>query len=57
MAKREALGRDAGYIAYIQKLRSIGYFRNETEGSKLWNELEEKAANVYISTKQNEYVF
>ncbi|KIM67044.1 hypothetical protein SCLCIDRAFT_1210513 [Scleroderma citrinum Foug A] len=47
-ARKDAFRLTAGYKSYISKLTSTGYFRNEIEGSKLWNDLEDKASEVYI---------
>ncbi|ESK98503.1 suppressor-like protein [Moniliophthora roreri MCA 2997] len=51
---KDALQRNSDYIAYRQKLLSLGFFRGEVEGSRLWNELENKAISVYISTQERE---
>lgn len=55
-ARKDALRRDPEYKAYIQSLLSAGYFRGELEGSQLWNTLEDKALEVYLQTRNEEYV-
>lgn len=54
LARSDALARDAEYRKYIQKLRTAGYFQGELEGSQLWKQLEEKAADAYVSVRQKE---
>lgn len=41
----------------MTRLVAIGYFRDEVEGSQLWNELENKAADTYVETRREEYVY
>ncbi|TFY65920.1 hypothetical protein EVG20_g5167 [Dentipellis fragilis] len=53
-ARRDALRRDPEYVKYIQSLHSAGYFQGEIEGSQLWNELEAKAVNIFIQTRQED---
>ncbi|KAL5534603.1 hypothetical protein ACEPAG_1066 [Sanghuangporus baumii] len=53
-ARKDALRRNAEYVEYIQKLKSNGYFRGELEGSLLWNELEDRAAEVFINSRRDE---
>ncbi|KAI0076274.1 SGT1-domain-containing protein [Panus rudis PR-1116 ss-1] len=53
-AKKEGLKRNPDYHRYIQNLKSMGYFRDEKEGSQLWNELEDKAANMFIEVRRDE---
>lgn len=55
-ARKDALRRSPGYKAYLTRLVTIGYFRNEIEGSQLWNELENKAADAYVEIRRQEYV-
>jgi hypothetical protein len=33
---------------------STGYFRGEVEGSQIWSELEDKAADAFIKVRQEE---
>ncbi|KAG6332331.1 hypothetical protein ID866_6759 [Astraeus odoratus] len=47
-ARKDALRRTTEYRSYISKLVLNGYFRDEVEGSKLWNEFENKASDVYV---------
>ncbi|KAL4068293.1 SGT1 protein-domain-containing protein [Scleroderma yunnanense] len=47
-ARKDALRRTLAYKSYISQLVSTGYFRNEIEGSKNWNDLEDKASEVYV---------
>lgn len=54
-ANKDALRRNAEYIRYTQNLISTGYFKGEKEGSQLWNELETKAANVFIDTRSSRF--
>ncbi|THH09887.1 hypothetical protein EW145_g1723 [Phellinidium pouzarii] len=53
-ARKDALRRNPEYIEYIEKLASTGYFREEIEGSKLWNELEHKAVDVFVKTRRDD---
>lgn len=53
-ARKEALHRTSDYKAYITNLVSTGYFRGEVEGSQLWNELENKAADMFIQVRQED---
>jgi hypothetical protein len=53
-ARKEALRRSSDYKAYITNLVSTGYFRGEVEDSQLWNELENKAADVFIQVRQED---
>lgn len=55
-ARKDALRRDNEYIAYTKTLVSAGYFGGELEGSAKWSELEDKAADVFVRTRQQEYV-
>ena len=55
-ARREALQHNADYRKYIENLRSSGYFRSELEGSRLWTELEDKAAEAFVEVRRDEYV-
>ncbi|KAK0198551.1 SGT1 protein-domain-containing protein [Armillaria mellea] len=51
-AKKDALRRDPEYVKYIQNLVSAGYFRSELDGSKLWNSLEDKAAEIFVDVRK-----
>ncbi|KAL5495628.1 hypothetical protein ACEPAI_1091 [Sanghuangporus weigelae] len=53
-ARKDALRRNTEYVEYIQKLKSNGYFRGELEGSLLWNELEDRAAEVFVNSRRDE---
>ncbi|KZV68670.1 SGT1-domain-containing protein [Peniophora sp. CONT] len=53
-ARKDALRRDNEYIAYIKTLLSAGYFGGELEGSAKWSELEDKAADVFVRTRQQD---
>ncbi|OJA18839.1 hypothetical protein AZE42_00817 [Rhizopogon vesiculosus] len=53
-ARKEALRLSSDYKTYITNLVSIGYFRGEVEGSQLWNELENKAADAFIKVRQED---
>ncbi|KAI0029146.1 SGT1 protein-domain-containing protein [Vararia minispora EC-137] len=53
-ARKDTLRRDPEYAAYIRTLMSAGYFKDEVEGSQLWKELEDKAVEVYMHTRQDE---
>ncbi|KAG1755004.1 SGT1 protein-domain-containing protein [Suillus paluster] len=53
-ARKEALRRSSDYKAYLTNLVSTGYFRGEVEGSQLWNELEDKAADAFIQVRQED---
>ena len=55
-ARKDALRRDAEYTGYIKGLQSAGYFQEEAEDSYLWNVLEDKAIQVYVQTRQEEWV-
>ncbi|KZT06347.1 uncharacterized protein LAESUDRAFT_679939 [Laetiporus sulphureus 93-53] len=53
-ARKEALHRSTEYVKYIQNLVSSGYFKGELEGSKLWNELEDKATAVFLEVRRED---
>ncbi|KAL1738670.1 SGT1 protein-domain-containing protein, partial [Schizophyllum fasciatum] len=53
-ASKDALRRTPDYVQYIQNLTSAGYFKGELEGSKLWQELESKAASVYMDARRDD---
>ncbi|KAG6381423.1 SGT1 protein-domain-containing protein [Boletus reticuloceps] len=53
-ARKDALRRSPDYGAYLTRLVTIGYFRDEIEGSQMWNELENKAADIYIETRRQD---
>lgn len=53
-ARKEALRRSPDYKAYITNLVSSGYFRGEVEDSQLWNELENKAADMFIQVRRED---
>ncbi|KAF9243859.1 SGT1 protein-domain-containing protein [Melanogaster broomeanus] len=53
-ALKDALRRSPDYKAYLTRLITAGYFRNEVEGSQLWNELENKAANAYVEVRRED---
>lgn len=53
-ARKEALRRSPDYKAYITNLVSSGYFRGEVEDSQLWNELESKAADMFIQVRRED---
>lgn len=55
-ARKDALRRSPDYKAYLTRLVTTGYFRNEIEGSQLWSELENKAADAYVEIRRQEYV-
>lgn len=56
VARRDTLRKNTDYVAYIQRLKANGYFKNEVEGSSTWNDLENRAANVYVNTTRDEYL-
>ncbi|KAG1773045.1 SGT1-domain-containing protein [Suillus occidentalis] len=53
-ARKEALRRSPDYKTYITNLVSSGYFRGEVEDSQLWNELENKAADMFIQVRRED---
>ncbi|EJD04343.1 SGT1-domain-containing protein [Fomitiporia mediterranea MF3/22] len=53
-ARKDALRRRPEYNDYIKKLKSMGYFKNELEGSQLWNELEDRAAEVFVNSRRDD---
>jgi hypothetical protein len=55
-ARKDALRRSQDYKSYLTRLVTIGYFREEIEGSQVWNELENKAADIYVEIRREEYV-
>ena len=54
-ANKEALRRDPDYQKYIENLQSANYFQNEIKGSKLWNTLENKAADAFVAIRRTEW--
>ncbi|KAF8559346.1 SGT1-domain-containing protein [Imleria badia] len=55
-ARKDALRRSPDYKAYLTRLVTIGYFRDEIEGSQVWNELENKAADIYVEIRREDDV-
>ncbi|KIK71348.1 hypothetical protein GYMLUDRAFT_147777 [Collybiopsis luxurians FD-317 M1] len=53
-AKKDALRQNPDYNTYIQNLITTGYFRGEMQGSQLWNQLEDKAADIFVNTRKEE---
>jgi hypothetical protein len=53
-ARKEALQRDQEYVKYIESIQGAGYFRGEIEGSQLWNELESRALETFLSSRREE---
>ncbi|KAJ8084332.1 hypothetical protein PM082_003101 [Marasmius tenuissimus] len=51
---KEHLANNPDYQTYIQKLTSLDYFRGELKGSQLWNDLEDKAISVFISSQKQD---
>lgn len=50
----DALRRDAEYQKYVRSLVSVGYFQGQVEGSQLWSQLEDRAAQVFVESLRNE---
>jgi hypothetical protein len=48
------LRRNPDYNKYIDSLKTAGYFKGEIEGSELWNKLDNRAASVFIESRQDE---
>ncbi|KAH0838529.1 SGT1 protein-domain-containing protein [Lanmaoa asiatica] len=55
-ARKDALRRSPDYKAYLTRLVTIGYFRDEVEGSQVWNELENKAADIYVEVRREDNI-
>ncbi|THH02483.1 hypothetical protein EW026_g363 [Hermanssonia centrifuga] len=53
-ARKEALQRNPDYQKYIENLTSSGYFKGELEGSQLWNELADRAANAFVEARRDD---
>ncbi|KAI9572712.1 SGT1 protein-domain-containing protein [Boletus coccyginus] len=53
-ARKDALRRSRDYKAYLTRLATIGYFRDEIEGSQMWNKLENKAADAYVEIRRGD---
>ncbi|KIJ68680.1 hypothetical protein HYDPIDRAFT_173344 [Hydnomerulius pinastri MD-312] len=53
-ARKDALRRSPDYRAYLSRLVTAGYFRNEVEGSQLWNDLEKKAVDAYVEVRRED---
>ncbi|KAG9314597.1 SGT1 protein-domain-containing protein [Chiua virens] len=53
-ARKDALRRSPDYNAYLTHLVTVGYFRGEVEGSELWNELENKAADTFVEARRED---
>ncbi|KAI0094564.1 SGT1 protein-domain-containing protein [Irpex rosettiformis] len=51
IARREALRNNPDYRKFISNLQNSGYFKKELEGSKLWTELEDKAAAAFVEAR------
>ncbi|KAI0307939.1 SGT1 protein-domain-containing protein [Multifurca ochricompacta] len=54
-ARRDAVQRDPEYAKYIKCIQVAGYFRDEIEGSRLWNELENKALVVFLQSQREDH--
>ncbi|KIL70987.1 hypothetical protein M378DRAFT_66554 [Amanita muscaria Koide BX008] len=53
-AKKDALRRDPHYVKYLQNLAATDYFKGEIQGSRLWQDLENKAVTVYINVRRED---
>jgi hypothetical protein len=53
-ARRDGLRNNPDYRQFIENLRNTGYFKEEMEGSKLWIELEDKAAAAFVEVRHTE---
>ncbi|THV06071.1 SGT1-domain-containing protein [Dendrothele bispora CBS 962.96] len=53
-AEKDALRRNPDYQTYIHNLVSATYFRGETEGSQLWQELENKAVRAFVTARTDD---
>ncbi|KAJ4476672.1 SGT1 protein-domain-containing protein [Lentinula aciculospora] len=52
--KKDALRRNPDYNKYIENLSTAGYFKREMQGSQLWTELEDKAAEIFVNTRKED---
>ena len=52
--RKEVLRRDQEYVKYVESIQRAGYFRDEIEGSQLWNELEGKALETFLQSRRQE---
>ena len=53
-AQKDALQRDPEFIKYVNSIRAAGYFRDEIEGSQLWDALESKALTIFLQSRREE---
>ena len=53
-ARLDALRRNADYQNYITKLSAAGYFQPEAQGSRVWQDRESRAAQVFIESLRDE---
>ncbi|KAF9073788.1 SGT1 protein-domain-containing protein [Rhodocollybia butyracea] len=53
-ARKDALRRNPEYNTYIQNLLTTDYFKGELQGSQLWNQLEDKAADIFVNTRKQD---
>ncbi|KAJ3091769.1 hypothetical protein HK102_013475 [Quaeritorhiza haematococci] len=45
---------DRNWKSFVERLRTLGYFRNELEGSKLYKDLERRAKEEYLSQQSSQ---
>ncbi|KAJ3868424.1 SGT1 protein-domain-containing protein [Lentinula novae-zelandiae] len=53
-ARKDALHQNPDYNDYIENLSTTGYFKGEMQGSQLWNQLETKAAQIFVNTRKED---
>ncbi|THH32332.1 hypothetical protein EUX98_g1866 [Antrodiella citrinella] len=53
-ARKDSLLRNDDYNKYVDNLKATGYFRNELEGSALWQQLEAKAIDAFLAARRDD---
>ncbi|KAI0702453.1 SGT1 protein-domain-containing protein [Cytidiella melzeri] len=53
-ARIEALRHNSDYCKFVDNLRASGYFKGEIQGSRLWTELEDKAAAAFVDVRHTD---
>ena len=53
-ARKEALQQNSDYRQFVDNLKSVGFFRDNVEGSQQWKELENKAVDAFLEARREE---
>ncbi|KIP11448.1 hypothetical protein PHLGIDRAFT_63844 [Phlebiopsis gigantea 11061_1 CR5-6] len=53
-ARKEALQQNSDYRQFLENLKSVGFFRDNVEGSQEWKALENKAVDAFIEARRED---